>query len=29
MVTLSLNGYVHIWDVERFRQVIIVIRINK
>lgn len=21
MVTLSLNGYVHIWDVERFRQV--------
>jgi len=22
MVTLSLNGYVHVWDVERFRQVI-------
>lgn len=21
MVTLSLNGYVHIWDVERFKQV--------
>lgn len=24
MVTLSLNGYIHIWDVERFRQVIII-----
>jgi len=22
MITLSLNGYVHIWDVERFKQVI-------
>lgn len=29
MVTLSLNGYVHIWDVERFKQVItIVLYIN-
>lgn len=25
MVTLSLNGYIHIWDVERFRQVITVL----
>lgn len=25
MVTLSLNGYVHIWDVERFKQVITIV----
>jgi len=25
IVTLSLNGYVHVWDAERFRQVIAIL----